>query len=300
MEIILIIFPTTLHQKHWPKILPTVKITTPSNNTSTENETANVRATLKNVSNKNDITFKLNGKRVTTFNYQGGTFSANIKLRKGKNKIQIKASNQDGNDSDKVTVRYQPKTIAKPVIKFISPRRPGSTAKKKKMTARASVKNVNSRDQIQVSFNGRLVNFTFDDRRQEVSIPVNLKGGTNKISITATNDGGRATAETTMKWKDKPTSSIIKPTITIVSVSSPTANPFNPNVSGSTIIATVSSVTKKSEISISHNGKQISDFTFDARSGRVTVSIQLANDGANKVKFKATNRAGSSEKEHTY
>ena len=126
-----------------PKILPTVKITTPRNNTSTDKKSISVKANLQNVASKSDVTFLVNGRKVNTFNYQRGTFNANVALTKGKNTLSIQAKNKDGMDTDQVIVTFVPKVvIAKPTIKFTTPSRPGAVAKKKKTTARATVKNI--------------------------------------------------------------------------------------------------------------------------------------------------------------
>ena len=148
--------------------------------------------------------------------------------------------------------------------------------------------------------NGKAASFEFNIRKQEVSIPLTLKTGNNAISIVATNQAGKTTAETSLIMKDRPVATVNKPTIKIVSVSTPTANPFNPSVSGSTIIATIQNITDKKDITITHNGNKITDFTFDTRSGRLTVAINLAGNEENKVVIKATNRAGTAEKEHSY
>ena len=284
-----------------PKVLPTVKISSPKNNSTVKRETFIVKATTKNVRSKNDVTFLFNGQRLNNFTLRGTEFSAQVKLKEGKNTIKITVKNRDGSDSDQASVTFEKKIliVAKPTIKFTSPKRPGGKAKSQKTTAKATVSNVTKKDQIKVTFNGKNIDFNFDVRKKQVLIPVDLKSGTNKFVIKATNTGGTASAETSLKYSPR-VAQESKPVITLTSVSTPTANPFNPNVSGSTIIGNIANVSKKDQIKITHNGNTITDFTFNSRTNVFQVSISLANGAANKVKITATNSGGTDTKEHTY
>jgi hypothetical protein len=232
---------------------------------------------------------------------RGTQFSAQVKLKEGRNTIKITVQNGDGNDSDQVNVTFKKKvvTIAKPTIKFTNPKRPGRKAKSQKTTVKATVSNVTKKDQIKVTFNGKNINFSFDVQKKQISIPVDLKSGTNKFVIKATNTSGTASAETTLKYTPR-VAQESKPVITLTSVSTPTANPFNPNISGSTIIGNITNVSRKDQIKITHNGNTITDFTFNSRTNIFQVSISLANGETNKVKITATNTGGTATKEHTY
>jgi len=117
--------------------------------------------------------------------------------------------------------------------------------------------------------------------------------------IMATNTNGTTSAETNLKYSPR-VAQESKPVITLTSISTPTANPFNPNVSGSTIIGNVKNASKKDQITITHNGNKVTDFTFNSRTGVFQLSISLANEASNKVKFSATNSSGTATKEHTY
>ncbi|MDG2417609.1 MAG: hypothetical protein P8M17_01360, partial [Saprospiraceae bacterium] len=284
-----------------PKVLPTVKISSPKNNSTTLQEIFTIKAEIKNVSSKNDVTFLFNGQRVKNFKLQRTQFSGQVKLKEGKNTIKITGQNRDGSDSDQASVTFKNKVIviAKPTIKFTNPKRPGGKAKSQKVTTKAIVSNVKKKDQIKVTFNGNNIDFNFDVQKTQVSIPVNLKRGSNKFVIMATNTNGTTSAETNLKYSPR-VAQESKPVITLTSISTPTANPFNPNVSGSTIIGNVKNASKKDQITITHNGNKVTDFTFNSRTGVFQLSISLANEASNKVKFSATNSSGTATKEHTY
>ncbi len=282
-----------------PKVLPTVKINSPANNSTTEKANATVSATIKNAGGKSGVVFLVNGKRSNSFNLRGTKFSSPITLQEGRNTIQIKVSNNDGNDQDKITVTYRPKVLAKPTVRFTNPSRAGSTARSKRFTVKARVKNVDRKQQIVLKMNGRMTNFDFDKNTGNIVAAVQLKDGNNGFSLEATNASGKTTAKTKVSFQGT-TTKIQKPKITITSISTPAANPFNPNASSSTIIGTIQNIDNKNQITITHNGKKITDFTFNTRTKKFEVAISTGGNASNKVKITATNTAGSDTEEHTY
>jgi len=279
-----------------PKILPTVKIEKPSNNSITEKANATVTATIKNIRRKNKIKFTVNGKQLNTFTFRGTNFSSNISLKEGRNTIQISVSNNDGNDKDNLSITYRPKVVSKPTVKFTNPSKSGTKVKRARTRIEAIVKHIDDKKGISLSLNGKNTNFKFDKKTGKLTAMVRVKEGTNKILIQATNNAGKATATTEMILEAR----ISKPEITITSISTPSANPFNPNISSSTISGTIQNVTQKSQITITHNGNKITDFTFNTRSSQFQVSIPIAGNATNKVVIKATNSAGSDTETHTY
>ncbi len=284
-----------------PKILPTVKISRPSNNSTTESQNVSITAKVRNVSSKSNVTFTLNGSKLNSFSLSGTKFQGTVKLKEGRNTIIVKGTNNDGTAQDEVSVTYTPKvTVAKPVVKFTNPRRRGTSVTKKDYTFQATVQNVQRQNQISVKLNGRSTNFNFDASRKTITVPSSLKTGTNSIVITATNEGGSTSAETSLIFNSGTTTAVQKPKVTITSVSTPTTNPFNPGVSGSNITGKVENVTSKSQITITHNGNKITDFTYSTSTKQFQVAIQLEANATNKVVITAKTRSGSDQKEHTY
>ena len=80
---------------------PLVDIIKPSKSASTKETKYLVQANLQHVYSKEDIRLSLNDKVFTDFKFDvaSGDLSANIPLRSGNNKLQIKASNSEGEDS---------------------------------------------------------------------------------------------------------------------------------------------------------------------------------------------------------
>ena len=287
-----------------PSNPPTVNINTPDDNDVVDKNIVTVRATVQNVTRKQDVTFKVNGQTVSNFSLSGSKINGSARLKEGKNVIIISVKNNDGQDKDQVIVTYKPKVILpKPVVKFITPSRSGINSKKQRYTVKISVENVTSKGDIQMNFNQKaLTRFSYNAKKKLVTASVALVNGTNQVSIIAKNASGTATAETTINYATKPTTSQVqKPTIDITSVSQPVTNPFNPTVLKSTIIATIKNITTKDQITFVVNGKKETNFTFNPYSGKFQSTIDLKVDGStNEFKITANNSTGSTEETYKY
>ncbi len=86
---------------------PIVDIVTPKKSGETEKTTYQVKAKLQNVFNKDDIDFMLNNKRYSDFDFDiaSGEITAEIPLKKGINKIDIKGSNPEGQRTASASIR---------------------------------------------------------------------------------------------------------------------------------------------------------------------------------------------------
>ncbi len=90
---------------------PTVSITNPATNpTRVVAPTLTVRATVQNVSNRNNVALTINGRAVTNFLLSGTSLQANgVTLNPGSNSIIVTATNSAGTASDTKVVLYQPR-----------------------------------------------------------------------------------------------------------------------------------------------------------------------------------------------
>ncbi|MEM6965950.1 MAG: hypothetical protein AAF573_14380, partial [Bacteroidota bacterium] len=137
------------------KYPPTVQITEPRNNTTTDTKKAVVKAKISNVSGQRDIQFTLNGRSYNNFSYSASTkiLSANVDLREGNNTIVIAASNTDGSDEDRVSITYR--AIKYPPTVQITQPRNNTTTDTKKAVVKAKISNVSGQRDIQFTLNGR-------------------------------------------------------------------------------------------------------------------------------------------------
>lgn len=257
---------------------------------------------MKNISQKNQITFLVNNNTTTAFTYANGQFQATAALRAGNNTILIRVQNQDGKAEDAIQVTYRlpPPPTPKPDVTFLQPAKPGSGATRPPYEVKARVGQVSAPEKIVFKVNGKeMRGFQFDPKTGQFSATVDLREGRNDLEISATNDAGSAVARTNLNYR-KPAviSPGNKPDVAITSISQPASNPLNPNVASSTLEATIANVTRQQEITLTINGAPVKDFTFDTRRGVLTATLLLQR-GSNTIVLTATNRAGSDEEQRT-
>ncbi len=270
---------------------PVVSITSPRNNSTSSKNTFSLKSTVKHVSSKSDVRVTLNGKNISSFNYSNGNVTATLTLKPGKNTIKVRGSNVAGSDEKTTIVTFSaPKQ--KPIITIVAPR--GTSVKKPKVSLQAKVAHVKSKRDIIMTVNGKPYSaFSYSASTKMLTTSLTLKEGKNNIVITATNEAGKAVKNLTLKYTSTSISTAKKPVITINSIGQPTADPFNPGPLKSTILATVKFVKKKSAITLRVNGQNVSNFTFDTKSGQLQHTFEI-KDGTNSIRIEATNSAGSS------
>jgi hypothetical protein len=266
---------------------PVVSISQPSNNFKVSNPKLPFRATVKYVNNKNDIQLTLNGKTISAFTLKNETVTATLNLRNGSNSIQLKATNNAGQDTKSVSGTYN-RPVDAPIITFTAPARPGSSTTKSSYTVKATIQNVSSRNNIEFFHNGQKKRFDFNAGSKTLSANVRLTTGQNTFEVKANNNGGFDQESSSISLKGN------LPVITIDNISTPASNPMYPNISSSTMKATVKNVSKKSQIEITVNGTEVEDWTFASKGGKINAVLTFGS-GDNLVKIKATNDSGTVE-----
>ena len=262
---------------------PVVNITEPrTNNEQVTTERVNVKAKVQNVNGKSDITFELNGNTTNNFSYNKFTkeVTANVTLRTGNNTVFIEAENKDGKASDQVNIIYKNVQITRPPSVRIERPRNNSSTTTSRVELIADVKNVTVKSDVDVFLNGnRINNFTFDSRRNEVRSNLTLSSGNNTIRVVGSNNAGTDEASVSVRYE------LTQPKRPNVRITSP-SNGVVTNKSVN-LVAKVSNVNSKGEISVTVNGRAISfnllknevKATFDARSGNNEVIVSASNEG---------------------
>ncbi len=171
-----------------PCVSPEVSILLPNQSMSTDNN-AIIKASILNIANRNQIVVTING-----VVYTGGTYSpltkiyqTNIVLNPGLNSIQIKATNDCGNDVKNYTIQYKP--CYEPIVNILSPLENSTT--ESTVLLNFALQNISSISQIQATINGNIItggNYSPATKRYEAV--VNLNEGLNHIVIVATNSCG--------------------------------------------------------------------------------------------------------------
>ncbi len=270
---------------------PEVDITSPKDGSITNRTEATVKALLKRVDRKSDITFTVNGRR-QQFNYKPdqGVFGATIKLKEGRNEIEVTGKNRYGDDTDRIAIRYNkvvevPKRP--PVVTINSPRN-NNTVTKNTVGLDALVEEVFNKRDITVLLNNRKVSsFDFASRSGRLTARLGgLKKGKNTITVKATNDDGRDEASVRVVYEVP----VALPTVRIIAprdgakVSDLSAN----------IKATLTHVDSKKDVTLTVNGRTVSRFSYSR--GQLTATVTL-KEGRNTVEVEGRNKAGRASDE---
>ena len=179
---------------------PSVEITIPSSDISTDQATQTVRATLRNVNNRNEVKLLINGVSSNVFDFNGDRLDTYLKLKEGNNQVVISVSNSDGTAKDQVNINYTaPRPVVlPPTVSFVRPSESGTTVASNSYALVARIQQITSKNQIALVVNNRTVN-NFAIVNGEVRATVTLTVGNNNIRITATNESGKAEDNTSIR-----------------------------------------------------------------------------------------------------
>jgi large repetitive protein len=267
---------------------PDVSISTPADNSESTVESVNFKATTRNVDNRSELRVTLNGTTVSDFDFNDkmGVVSGKIKLREGDNTLTVRATNGGGTDEATVRVRYR-RVIEKPSVSISDPTN-GTETDRDELAYRASTRNVSGRSEVSVLLNSTpLPDFEYNSVSGIVSGKMRPREGDNTLTIRVSNAGGSDEQTVRFRYR-KPMSA--KPTVSIVSP----GNGSESSTPEADLRANVTNVTDRANVTVQINGRAITNFDFNPRSGQVSARVSLAN-GDNNLRVSASNAAGSAE-----
>ncbi len=270
---------------------PRVRITDPGyNNFRTEAEDFTVRAAIENVTDYRDIRFEVNG-IARDFIFENGNLRANIPLREGNNRVQIRATNAAGSDEAETNITRASR-IQRPIVDITDPAGSRVESAYRNVRITAQVRNVERSDQIQVLVNNRRsYSFDFDVNKGFITFDADLNNGNNDVIIIATNPAGEARDAVTIIYRE-PLSEPVRPPS--VRITEPSRSAVTTTEARARIEAIVTNVSSRSDITFSVNGRRSNDFNFDTRNGRLTANVNLL-PGNNDVLIRAENRDGQDQ-----
>ena len=272
---------------------PVVTFIAPSTNPfQTSTSTTNVTASVTNVSGKNDVTVKVNGGITNNFTFSSGQVSLNTVLVQGNNVIEVKGTNQFGQDVATTTIVYNQTQAVQPPVVTISTPTNGANYSVPVANVQGKALYVNSKGDVSVYINGLLTsNFSFNSNSKLVIIAANLINGNNTIKIVGVNTDGQDQAIVNVVY-NKPVV-LAPPVVTIID---PAIDNKTYTVSAITAKATVLNVSGKNNISVQVNGNGTNNFTYNSSNKIVTIPLSL-NTGSNKIVVTGTNNDGSDSKQ---
>lgn len=261
---------------------------------STQDPSLNVIATVLNVGGKSDVGVKVNGQMTNSFSYDGSSQTVNliVNLSDGTNVIEISGTNSVGFDSKStVIIKKNPQVELPPIVNFIDPNANPTTVYNASYNVIARVENVTNSSQIELKINGVLTsNFTFSASSKMMTIQASLSNGANIFEITATNNAGQDSKNTTIILEQ-----VHQDLPPVVNFSNPSVNPFEISVNNFSIVASVLNVDVASQISVTLNGNVYSNFNFNPVTKIISFPVSLIV-GSNVIQISATNTAGSDSK----
>lgn len=198
-----------------PCLEPTVAITNPSGPRATSNnQTYTIQASIRNVVNPQNIIFKVNNVRITSFNYsiQTGLFTASVQLSKGSNSIELSVNNECGYASASATVSYTPPCDA-PTATWKQPAS-NITVVSEDFHLESVITNINSVNDVELTVNGvRQTAGTYTTATNVYRKSIKLKNGNNSIQLKAWSHCGEVTISINIYYKTVEFSTVNKPVI---------------------------------------------------------------------------------------
>jgi Bacterial Ig domain len=293
--------------------LPIVRFIAPNSNLETERERLPIAVKIDNVSDYPSVNLTINGRDNRDFALRNGELTADILLKEGKNTVNVWARNAAGSSSDNVTITLLRSGTSTPTTTTTPPTTTTPTTTTPtaappsvqissignltndnfggcKSTIEARVENVNSRNDIRLTINGRAVsNFNFENNTKILRGALSLAAGSNRIIITAKNEGGNSSDERTVSCEiEKPRVNV--PTVQILSP----ANNARVGENTVNVEARVNNVTDRNGVKVYINGAEDRNFTFDANTQtvRTTANVRV---GQNTIVVRAQNEASNAE-----
>jgi hypothetical protein len=257
-------------------IKPKITSTNPITNTVVSLSALRLKATIDNITSKENISVTLNGRQVSTTSFNSTTNTADISLQLsyGTNTIIISATNNCGSDSETIIINLN--DCISPIV-TINGR--NSTVSAAAYSLSASILNMPSREGITVTLNGSPQNFTFSNG--QLTSNINLQVGENNLIVSAVRNCGSDSKTIIINLND-----CIAPIVTI--------NGRNSTVSAAaySLSASIVNMPSREGITVTLNGSP-QNFTFS--NGQLTSNINL-QAGENKLIVSAVRNCGTDSK----
>ncbi|RYM34246.1 hypothetical protein ERX46_09845 [Brumimicrobium glaciale] len=281
---------------------PIVKITNPSANPYIINQlTYNLKADIRNIKARNQITVTFNGQNVSNFNFSetgSNNFSIPLNLRGGTNTIRIEARNNFGMDSDETVIIYERENIGNtgfpPVVNILIPNANPYTTSQLNENIVAKVENIIAKQNIEVRINGvQTSSFSFNNTNGRVQFNAGLNAGTNTIRISANNEFGNAFDETQIIYRRGEQGNNLPP---IVDIITPSSSPYTTVQAFENITASINNIESKQQVEVRVNGVLTNNYAFNRLQNSTTHQVQfnaVLNLGSNTIRISASNNFGN-------
>jgi hypothetical protein len=263
--------------------LPSIAVTSPANNSTTESGSLAFQATISGVTSSSQVVLTVNGVNVSNgASLTNGLYRKTLSLQVGTNVILITATNACGTVNETVVVTYAPCIV--PTVTITSPVNNAQT-NNANITLNATVLNAEAANNVQLMLNGHVVaGGTFNMNNGQYSHSLNLQEGANTIKLTVTTACGTDSKTITVNY----TAPCELP---VINLTSPQSSTFTTDQGSIFIQATVNGV-NSAGITTTVNGVAASGATYNQSSGAYAIRVTLLQ-GANQIVISATNNCGT-------
>lgn len=272
-------------------IPPVISVTSPAINTTLNNGALRLRATVSNVSTRNNIKVIFNGIEQNTFSYnnQTGQLELNTPLLPFLNTLTITATNDCGSDVETFTYTYD--DCLAPTINLQSNLNNSTSnnpivVSNSNFAVTATLQNMPFQNGVSVTNNGSPVAFAFSNGnfnsvQANLTSTINLQVGLNQIVINAVRSCGQATQTIFVRYDN-----CVAPQITLLQ---PTASGTTTNSQVLNLMANISNLASNQGVQVKLNGINV---PFNWNNMHLTSTLNLSQ-GANTITILATNACGT-------
>ena len=265
---------------------PVVRIRNPRNGTQSQTNMILVQASVQNINRSNQIEFLVNGRRISRFDFSGarGDVTANVNLQPGNNTIRILARNADGQAEDQVNVSFD--DLPLPIVRISKPAN-NTRTDQQGIRLVANVQHVRSQNDIEVRVNGQAIrNFQYNSNNNQLTADVQLRPGNNSLQVRAVNRKGNDNANVSVTYEP-----LQAPTVAITDPSGANTQSTSKQYN---LRARTTGVEQKSSITVTINGRPVTRFTWDSRTGNLSLPLTLV-EGDNQIQIQVRNAAGTDQ-----
>lgn len=272
-------------------IPPVINVTSPAINTTLNNAALRLRATVSNVSARNNIKVIFNGIEQNTFSYnnQTGQLELNTPLLPFLNTLTITATNDCGSDVETFTYTYD--DCQAPTVNLQSNFNNSTSnnpivVTNSNFALTATLQNMPFQNGLSVTNNGSPVAFAFSNGnfnsvQANLSSIINLQVGLNQIVINAVRSCGQATQTIFVRYDN-----CIAPQITLLQ---PSASGTTTNSQTLNLMANINNIASSQNIQVKLNGAMV---PFNWNNNQLSSALSLSQ-GANTIVILASNACGT-------
>jgi len=263
---------------------PVISVSSPVINSILYNAALRMRATINNVTNRNNIKVIVNGVEQNNFNYTSATgqLELNTQLLNGLNTITINATNDCGADVETFTYTYD--DCLAPSVNILGNWNNNTNNTPLVVTnsvfpLSASIQNMPNQNGLSITNNGLPIAFTF--ALGNLSTVLQLQPGLNEIELSAARSCGQMTQTIYVRYDH-----CSAPELTLLQ---PSASGTTTNTQVLNLIANASNISNSQAIQVKLNGANV---PFSFNNNQINCQLNLIQ-GANQISIQVTNTCGT-------